>query len=194
MSGITQDRIERIEALAKLQCETYFQLTQMELSERIGVTQSAISQYLSEPYYFLALTKFKRGKIGRMQLKSADLIETCINLGHEAIDLVNEALKIIPDDPVAGFAALAQCKELFRDGKEMAKWLLEKTDPEYAIKLEHVIRSAPAPSEEKELCEIVDSSLSEKLASVNALVDYSPELPEPGNGKSGNGNNDPHKD
>ena len=78
---------------------------------------------------------------------------------------------------------------------EAAKWLLERCGIHFTGKIEHFIKELlPAPSEEKELSDIVDASINEKLASINALVDYTLELPEPGNGKSGNGNNDPHKD
>ncbi len=189
----THERMEMIKTLVNVECETYFQLTQQELADRLGIKQPTVANYKADPYYQQCITTWKQGRIANMQLKSAALVDRAIELGHESIPLIDMALDLVHTAPnkterAAAFETFKRVLYAFQDGKDMAKWLLEKTDGAYSTKLEISNKDATAPADNEELTEKIGKHIDEKLATTTALVEFTTGPPDPDNGRSGNGN------
>lgn len=191
MPGNPSDRRINIEAMVIYECESYFQKTQHEIATALKVKQPTVSDYKRDPYYQECITKYKSGKIGESQLKSATLIDRVIQLGHESIPMLDKAVELIGDaetksERESAFSIFKSVIRAFQDGCDKAKWLLEKTDPAYATKIEDVTDYG-APADDRALHDQIARNVDEKLATATALVPHTTQPPEPGNGK-GNGN------
>lgn len=175
------NRRTRIEKIVTLQVESSFSIAQTKLAEVLGVTQGQISQDRSDPYYEECLTKYKRGRIRDLQVKSLDLVEKTIEAGHEVLDNIDAALKALPDNPLVAAGALATLRAVFTDAKDMSRWLLERTDPEYAQRLKAEIKteSAPADMVENEISDIMRSELKD--------IELTVESSDNGSDSKGNG-------
>lgn len=190
MPGNPSDRRINIEAMVIYECESYFQKTQAEIAQSIGVQQPTVSDYKRDPYYQQCINKYKSGKIGESQLKAATLIDRVIQLGHESIPMIDQAVQLLREadtkaDREKAFGVFKHVIRAFQDGGEKAKWLLEKTDLAYSTKIEDVT-DRTAPADDPALMEHIGKRVDEKLATASALTPYTTEPPEPGNGHGGN--------
>ena len=157
------NRRDRIEKMVILLTESGFGISQTKLASVLDVSQGQISQDKSDPYYEECLTKYKRGRVRDLQVKSLDLVEKTIEAGHAVIDNIDAALNALPDDPLIAAGALATLRAVFGDAKDMSRWFLERTDPEYAqrLKAEITTPTAPADEVENEISDILKSELKD---------------------------------
>lgn len=80
-------------------------------------------------------------------------------------------------------------ENIIKKNEDTAKWVLEKTDPDCAIRLKHEISLPPAPVRdiESDLAKMVEAAYSGVEIVDDHYAEYEGDRPDADNGKSGNG-------
>lgn len=136
------------------------------------------------------MTEYKRGYIRILQIEATEVVDSAIKAAHDFKDKIEATIDEIrmhvdSKNFKTALGLIRELNSIYFAGLDTSKWFLEKTDPDYAIRLKAEVEhfNAPADHDDPEL-----ESLIEEINAVPIQFDNL-QLPSNGNGNGNGGGN-----